>query len=275
MRVLCYNTCALPGLSGDIGERLRRACAAIVAMKPDLILLQEVFLRRHLRLLSSHLSDWPHRFSGRRSVMRFCGGLAVFSRFPILSAAFAPFREQGSWLRFSALARLSKKGAMTLLIEGPRHRAIQLLLTHLVADYRRPGRHAADRRADPYSRFQAGQMSELAGRILGLDAQAPLLVCGDLNLLPDSPLLLDLMARTGLRDSMAGRRSASMIGRPFYRVPFDPTPCKRLDYVLFKPGEAGWPSKAKARYALREPARLLSRRVTTLSDHYGLLVELR
>lgn len=273
MRLLSYNACALPALTGDIEERLRLAAAGIARLKPDLILFQEIFLRKHLELLASGLRDWPHRFSGRRSAMRFCGGLAVFSRLPILEAGFDPFSEQGSWLRFSALAKLSRKGAMTLRLEGPR-RDFHLLLTHMVADYRRPGRHGLERGSDPYSRFQAGQTAELAGRIRALDPRLPLLVCGDLNMLPDSPLVRDLLSRTGLRDAMHGRRSSSMISRPFYRLPFDPTPCKRLDYLLFKPGTGGWPSKVRSRYALREPVRLRSGRVTTLSDHYGLLVEL-
>lgn len=270
MRLLSYNACVLPGLSADIDERLRGACAAILRLDPDLILLQEVFLRRHLDLLGSLLDAWPHRFWGRRSVLGFGGGLAAFSRLPILEASFEPFAEQGSWLRFSALARLSRKGSMALRVAEPR-RELRVLLTHVVADYRRPGRHARAERSDPYARFQARQLLELAERVSAA-GPGPLLVCGDFNLPPDSPLMRDFLLRTGLRDAMAGRRTPSMIGRPYYRLPFDPSPCKRLDYALTRPG--AWPTSVKARYALRERRRLAGGRLATFSDHYALLVDL-
>ncbi len=62
MRVLTYNCCALPVLSGDISERLKLLSEKIVEMDPEFVLLQEVYMRRHLKLLERRLEYFAERF---------------------------------------------------------------------------------------------------------------------------------------------------------------------------------------------------------------------
>ncbi|MFH2202456.1 MAG: endonuclease/exonuclease/phosphatase family protein [Elusimicrobiota bacterium] len=273
MRVLTFNCCALPVLTGDIPARLRRLGRELVVLAPDLILLQEVFLARHLRLLKQALSSWPYSFFGPRTLRRHAGGLAIFSRYPLTGAKFFLYREQGSWIRYSALAKFSGKGYMAARLHHPSGADFKLVHTHMLADYRRPTKTGAGRR-DPYQVFQHGQIEELRAFIGGMDRSEPVLLAGDFNLTPASDMMRRFLQRTGLGDSMAGVRTPSIIGRKYYRVPFNRAPEKRLDYILHR-GGGSWRVRArKWRYVFARPRKLADSRRVTLSDHRGVHIDL-
>ena len=273
MRVLTFNCCALPWLTRDIPARLRRLGREIVELDPDLILLQELFLARHLGIVREALKDWPHAFFGPRTLRRHAGGLAIFSRYPLMGAKYFQYREQGSWIRYSALAKFSGKGYMAAKLKLPRGANCKLVHTHMLADYRRPTKTRAGRR-DPYTVFQHGQVEELRAFIGGMDREEPALLVGDFNLTPKSEMMRRFLKRTGLSDSMAGVRTPSIIGRKYYQVPFNRAPGKRLDYVLHR-GGGGWKVAAgKWRYVFERPRKLDNSRRVTLSDHRGILIDL-
>lgn len=262
MRIITYNCCALPLLTGDIGRRLALAAEEISRLDPDLILLQELFLAGQLAAVRSGLARWPHSAWQPRSLARVAGGLYLLSKRPIRRWGFESFADQGPAWRFSALVRLSPKGFVWAELEDP---ATFLVHTHLVADYRLGvgGRN-------PYPSAQAAQLGQIAARVAALAGPATVVVAGDLNMRPDEPALRRFLDELRLSDAMAHSTSASVIDEPYYRLPFIAAPNRRFDYVLFR-GPAG---RVKAGYVLG--GRPLSRngRKITLSDHLGVLAEL-
>lgn len=272
MRVLTYNCCALPLFAGDIGARLKRIGCEIAALDPDLILLQEIFLPYQLEILQARLEAWPHVFFGKRSWRRHAGGLAIFSRYPLEAARFTKYREQGSWLRFSALAKFSGKGYMSARLRDSSGAVFELVQTHMIADYRRSAA-AEEARRDPYPKYQRGQIEELARFVRDLSPSRPLLLAGDFNMSPHSKLLRAFLKRSGLRDSMAGVLEPSLLGRRYYRLPYRPAPDKRLDYVLHRGGGKWTVNTRESRYVFKGAVQLENSRVE-LSDHCGVFVEL-
>ncbi|MCR4295841.1 MAG: endonuclease/exonuclease/phosphatase family protein [Elusimicrobia bacterium] len=263
MRILTYNSCALPLLTGDIGRRLTLAAEAITRLEPELILLQEIFLTSQLAAVRSGLARWPHAAWEPRSFARVAGGLCLLSKRPIRRWGFASFAEQGPAWRFSSLVRLSPKGFLWAELENP---ATLVVHTHLVADYR-----IGVEGRNPYPSAQAAQLGQIAAHIGGLAGPATVIVAGDLNMRPDAPALRRFLDELRLSDAMEHSTTPSVIEEPYYRLPFLGAPNRRFDYVLFR-GPSG---EATAEYVLGE--RPLSRdgRAITLSDHLGVLAELR
>ncbi len=274
MRILTYNCCALPVFAGDIRARLKRIGLEVAALDPDLILLQEIFLPAHLKVLQARLKGWPHVFFGKRSWRRHAGGLAIFSRYPLESPRFIKYREQGSWLRYSVLAKFSGKGYMSARLHGPSGAVFELVHTHLIADYRRPAVAEGSRR-DPYPKFQKGQIEELSRFVRGLDRSRPLLLAGDFNMPPHSKLLRALLKRSGLRDGMEGVLEPSILDRRYYRLPYRPAPDKRLDYVFHRGGGKWTVDVRESRYVFKGAVQLENSRRVELSDHHGVLTELK
>ncbi|MBI5883460.1 MAG: endonuclease/exonuclease/phosphatase family protein [Elusimicrobia bacterium] len=293
MRLLTYNCCALPVLSGDIKTRLELLGSKIVELDPDVVVLQEVFLPRHFKLLQAALRDWRHSFSGIRPWRSFAGGLAVFSRFPLDEPRFDRFQHQGPLLRYSALARISRKGMVSAVVRPPSAPPFRLVATHPVADYRiwRSGEAGPDAkgsrstaeyiwkrlalaRGDPYPEIQARQLAELTRQVLASGLDLPLVLAGDLNLVPSSRLLREFLGSTGLRDCMEGSLEPSMVSGKYYRLPCHAAPGKRIDYILVRDGSTERFTLLTARYVLDQPARIGGGRYATLSDHFGVCVEL-
>lgn len=257
MRLLTYNLCALPVLTGDIPRRLELAARAIAALDPDVIVLQEVFLAGQLERLRAGLAAWPHLAWRRLSFSRVAGGICVLSKRPIRAWGFQAFRVQGSLWRMSALVHLNPKGFLWADLDG-----MHLVHTHLLADYRIS---RVNELVNPYHALQRSQLDEVGAHLRGR-GEGPVIVAGDLNMKPQAPVLTGFLAAAGLTDPMAGAAEPSVIDEPYYRIPFFHSPGKRLDYVLHR-GFAG----AAARLVLGE--RVLGAR--TLSDHLGVLAELR
>lgn len=262
MRILTYNCCALPVLTGDIGLRLSLAAEAIARLDPEMILLQEIFLTGHLAAVRAGLPEWPHAAWGARAFARVAGGLCLLSKRPIRRWGFERFAAQGPAWRFSALVRLSPKGFLWAELRNP---ATLVVHTHLVADYR-----IGIEGRNPYPSAQAAQLGQIAAHIDGLAGPAAVIVAGDLNMRPDAPALRRFRDELRLSDAMEHSTSPSVIEEPYYRLPYLGASNRRFDYVLFR-GPSG---AATAEYVLGERPLSRNGREITLSDHLGVLAEL-
>lgn len=293
MRVFTYNCCGIPFFSKDIPHRIHLIANEIARLDPDLVLLQEVFLEGHVRILKKRLRKWPHMFSAARAWRTLGGGLAVFSKAPLRDVRFVRFRSQGPIFRYSAFARVSRKGYVSALVEPPGRPSFRVVTTHLIADYRcwRQGpagpdargaktlleslwKRGALARGDPYPGLQKSQIVAVGNYIGTLDRGTPLLVCGDFNMTPRSPLLRDFLRKTGLTDSMEGVLKPSVIKERYYRLPFHDAPNRRLDYVLHRAGGGTGFSVRGARYVCDGKFRMKGKRRGALSDHLAVLVDL-
>lgn len=159
VRVASYNTWLLP-LASDERERRREAMpAAVDALAPDVLCLQEVWSDADADALGAALSKrLPARARGG-------GGLAVLSRWPIREERFERFPSHPS---LSLVERLGGKGFLAVVIDTPSG-PLRVVDSHLALD------HDAGRPA------QGAQLDALVAA-LRETPDLPTVLCADLNM---------------------------------------------------------------------------------------------
>ena len=204
LKVMTYNIQSGRNLAGD--RSVGHALSAIRAEMPDILTLNEV---QHCTEASEGRCQaagiaaalgYGHRFA--RAIDLWGGeyGIALLSRFPILSAEVFPVPELEPALRdgwYEPRVHLRCR----LEIGG---RTLTVLSTHYGL-------------SDGEIRLAVAESCRLA------EGNEPLLLMGDLNAEPDSPLLTPLME--------AFADTAPADGAPLLTSPSD-TPEKKIDYIF-------------------------------------------
>jgi endonuclease/exonuclease/phosphatase family metal-dependent hydrolase len=125
VRVASYNVWGLPlGFSRDLAGRLRRLPAALRALEPEVIALQEVWPGTGARaaLAEGLAEDFAAAKSDR-------GGLMVLSRWPILEERFTPYPLPPE---VSPVELLAGKGVLEVVVKTPGG-PLRVVTTHMVA----------------------------------------------------------------------------------------------------------------------------------------------
>jgi len=294
MRILTFNACALPVLSKDIPARLDRVGKAVAQLRPDIALFQEIFSASHFNTLGKRLPAWPHTFSAAKLLRGFGGGLAIFSKHPLEETRLKFFRFQGPFLRYSGINRFVRKGFVSTWVRGPMGIDFRLIAAHPIADFKpdsdeRTGtgvrraqagkgslwRRIPQVRGDPYPEAQRRQLGELKEFLLSLGRDEPVILGGDLNLPPHSPIFKAFLRENRMEDCMKGVRRPSIRSEKFYKVPVFDAPHRRIDYILLRAGIRGGFRVKRSRYVLTRMIRLPGGGLRRLSDHVGVAADLR
>jgi Endonuclease/Exonuclease/phosphatase family len=268
LRIVTYNCCAVPLLTGKVGERLRLAAHDISALAPSVVLFQEVYFERQHRTIERALG-LPYGFRARRFGVALKGGLSAFSRTPIAESRFVPFRDQGPRWGYAMPGRLCLRGFMYLRLGHP---PLHVVNTHPIADFYHDVFELKNGEQSPFPRYQASQLAQVAEFVRRLSADVPLVVCGDLNITPGSLIFRRFVADLHLRDAMAGSPCPSVMTGTFWGIRHAEAPDKRLDYVLVRDGSSR-PASVEARLALAE-SRMIGGTRATLSDHFAVVADL-
>ncbi|MFG2576291.1 endonuclease/exonuclease/phosphatase family protein [Streptomyces sp. NPDC048481] len=251
IRLLTLNTL----YTGDVPARLRALGAALDRSAYDIVCLQEVMYRRHVRLLRRAAPGY--RYVACSGTVLLQGGLVLLSRWPISRYRFVRYPTTGP-VRGELLMR---KGAQVASVATPVGE-LAVVNTHLSAN-----RDDDWSPTNRYTRIAAGELARLATLIKAIDPSLPVTMVGDLNLPRDSAALIDFIAAAGLSDVLAGDR------RPTYRpTPRWPSP-PALDHVLIRPA-AGETLTGSADFVFQDEVTLGDGRRAYLSDHYGVQAEL-
>ncbi|MCX6360690.1 MAG: endonuclease/exonuclease/phosphatase family protein [Armatimonadetes bacterium] len=223
MRIVTYNIRG--GLGCDGVRSLARVADTLRGLRPDVVCLQEV----HRFLPVSRFADQPaelERLLGfrvvfhpvsRLGVARF--GNAVATRLPIVSIGM--HRLTNDRERERPAMRWESRGLLELVVDAPGG-PLRVMTTHWSLN-------AMDRL------ISSATVAEMAS-----GCPEPLILCGDLNALPDSLEVARLVRRSGLADA------ASANPQPTY--PAD-APNSRIDVILHSPklGEArAWTASSPA-----------------------------
>ncbi|KUL28443.1 endonuclease/exonuclease/phosphatase family protein [Actinoplanes awajinensis] len=240
MRLLTFNAL----FTGDVRPRLRALGHVLRESDVDIVCLQEVMYRAHVRLLRQ---GFAHMAYAGSVVLK--GGLVLLSRRPVTRWRFVRFPLAGP-LRPEFLMR---KGALIAEIGD-----LVVVNTHLSAN--------RDDDWSPGNRYTVVERAELdvVARLLAdVDLERPVVVTGDLNLPRGSAALEEFRVRAGLTDAMAG--DARPTCRPTPQWPHPPA----FDHVLTRG------VTARADLILQDRMALAGGRSGYLSDHYGVLAEIR
>lgn len=226
----------------------------------DFICLQEVVLRRNVRLLERRLDAYRSPVS-RPFALWVTGGLVNFARPPIRKSSYEVFRRRGDWWSIGAADRLLRKGFLTSWLQFE-DVPVVVVNTHLLANYDQDWT-AGNR----YVRHQQAELDQLAQAIGRLDRETLLIVAGDFNVPAESPMFEGFLESCGLRNA-----SGPHIPRPTWRPPGSSEGTIVIDHVLYRepPGIA---VAVTSRLRFDSQVRLSDGTMTFPSDHLGIEAE--
>jgi endonuclease/exonuclease/phosphatase family metal-dependent hydrolase len=241
------------------GTRLTARCLAIgsyfESSDADVVCFQEILTYYHLALLTRRMRSFRY-VSMRRTLPGPAGGVATFSRLPVLSSGFRRFgpvpMTPDISQRDRAQARI--KGSLVTGLAG-----VLVINTHPLAN--RDGDWSEANRFHPLHRAQLATLARAVGGV-----QGPSVVCGDFNIDRDSTLFSEFIEDTGLADTFQGTCP------PTFRAEYLPageTP-RCIDFILTT-NEITTES-AEVILSGKQPLR---GHPAYLSDHAGLRADLR
>lgn len=237
--MLSFNAAGIPLVHPALAARLDAAGAAIAALGPDAVGLQELWLDGDHKKLAAG--------AGLPEAVRLIGdgplgsGLSLLSRWPVVESALDTFTMRPSLLRVHQGEPVADKGVLYSLVRAP-WGPVAVFNTHLIANY------AADGAA--YRAIRLAQVFELWESIERHAAGRACVVLGDLNAVPDGETTRVLLDLTGLVDVC--RRDGVETCAPARRT--------RVDYVLA-------PRARRSSAALALTAGVPGRPGLALSDH--------
>jgi len=257
--------------------RIHHLADAVRSVDPDVIAFQEVYADRDLDRLRAELgSDYPYYSSARDHVrfprIRAHSGLAVFSRFPILNNAHIP-------LAHAALDErpFTGKGFLQADIASPVG-TVSLANIHLTSGgiFRNP-------RLPSLSRVRNGQIDQVTSHMREKLGDVRLIV-GDLNAGPDvSPENYNRVLEQGFLDAWhmhpnPTRREKEVtweVTNPLNSRELHKTDApQRIDHVFIHPAGLENVAVTRAEVVLHEPRVPTRNGLITVSDHYGVVIEL-
>lgn len=286
LRVLTYNTGLYRVRVGGItivepirhaAARVARMADAIRSVGADIVALQEVFDDRHLfPLLDALRADYPYIVSGRDThtptFLRDHSGLCILSKFPLYDVTHEELRDAALEERLFIV-----KGLLRATVDSPLG-PLSIVNTHLTS-----GGMFRDPEGPWMVPIRHRQIDHLADLCAILPHPIRLLV-GDLNTGPE----------------FAGTNYARLVERGYIDTwHLDPEPhtrqkevtweltnplnsrelhkteaLQRIDHAFLHPDSLSTVRVIRSTPVLNEPTVSTPEGMMTVSDHYGLLIEL-
>ena len=219
--LLSLNIFGIPFFLG--WERLRRLARVLDRSTATVICLQEVQQHAYTSMIQRNLPSYPYHFS-ERHIYAPKGGLAMYSRLPLVGPRFEVYQERGVFLSIGYSDYALYKGILSACFEVG-EQTIIVLTTHLNANY-----GGVWHPTNPLALLERYQVKQLVRAIHACPEEALVIACGDLNFPRNSFLYEELVTQNNLLDPLANDP------RPSYR-PFPLVPAKwnvSLDYVLVR-----------------------------------------
>ncbi|MBG0829777.1 endonuclease/exonuclease/phosphatase family protein [Planomonospora sp. ID67723] len=265
VRVMSLNVCC--GLRSPLPPPTDRAaefCRRIERSDTGVVNFQEVWTPGLLRFLRRRLPSFPFAAWRAGTAGQPAGGLVTFSRLPLRSVAYTPFRgarpETGSPAFLGLLTLKSLvQGVLTVELAG---RRTVIGNAHLTAnkdgDWSEGNRHYA------FQRAQLGLLHRALGRAHRGGADLTI-VSGDFNIAAEGPLYSSVVDGGAWHDPF---RSAA---RPTFHADLLPPgqSARRVDYLLVR-GDLGRHPVTEAATLFAEPVPLPGGGRSFLSDHLAL-----
>ncbi len=227
----------------------------IIALKPDIICLQEINLAATAKIIDPILSKMGYHNYYLRDRVVNKGGLFFSSFFPIKQAQFTRFTQQGTLLSKQFADRMLGKGFqhVTLDVKGEN---IDLINTHLVVAY--------SKQSKAQTQIQFNQVNQLADYLAKF--RKKLILAGDLNIKPDSTLYKRFIKKTKLIDQTAGKNFLTAWSRTIHGVEKIQV---QVDYIFTS---EDW--KTTNQKIICDQTHFLRGEERYLSDHFGLAARL-
>ncbi|WVR03926.1 hypothetical protein IAU60_000925 [Kwoniella sp. DSM 27419] len=195
LRVLSFNVWGLAIISKDKQARIRAIAEYIASSNYDVVCLQELWVYKDYELVRQEVTqNLP--FSRFFHSGALGSGLAIFTRFPLISAQALPYNLSGSPAQAVAGDFFVKKSAANVVILHPILGEVEIWNTHMHA----AGEHPPDTR----QAHRIAQSWQLANAIRGGAAKGRyILAMGDFNSQPWSIPIAMMRTHANMTDSFA------------------------------------------------------------------------
>lgn len=189
LSIICLNCFGIP-VSFNRKLRFGNIADKILETDPDLVLLQEVWMKSDRNILDKKLSK--KYFSYPKTTKSFSsGGLMTFSKnIDLENFEFHKFKNQPPITLITIPDRIGGKGFQTFRIHLG-NKEIQIINAHLFCAY--------DKRVR-FLQIIEHQLAEISSYIN--DTRSSLIVAGDLNLTPDDTRIIDFRKQLDLTDGL-------------------------------------------------------------------------
>ena len=208
LRILCYNIHYGQGTDGKYD--LQRLADVIKGTKPDLVALQEVDVgvkrsgRVHQARRLAELTGMTVRYGPTQHYQGGLYGNAVLTRLPILDVVIQPLPYTESTPERVTYPR----GVIAITVCGPDGKPLRFISTHFQHNV------AEDRLAE----------AKAINKLFGRDDKMPTILAGDMNAVPDSDPIRELLKRwSNATDEPASPTAPSK------------NPTSRIDYIFYRP----------------------------------------
>ncbi|KAI8378947.1 inositol phosphophingolipids phospholipase C [Blakeslea trispora] len=177
LKVLSYNCWGLAIVSKDRELRLKAIAEALQTQDCDLITLQEVWVAKDFERIE-------HAVKSRLPYSKYFpsgalgSGLAIFSKFPILSHHYYRYTLNGHPLMFIHGDYYVGKGVGSIVVQHPIIGLLEVFNTHLHASYSPMHQYTAHRAAECWQLATILRNSAAMGR--------QIIMSGDFNSIPSS-----------------------------------------------------------------------------------------
>lgn len=190
LKLATYNIANAYLFTFNRPERMRGIARKLIELDPDLVALQEAFIKRNRKILYGELADSRLKYHVRFPSATLGNGLLILSAFPIAEAYFYRYTRAGKWWKVWEGDWWAGKGVGLARVRLPGGGCIDFYNTHA----------QAPRRNNPYNvSVRASQMRELAAFINASRCKtAPAFLAGDLNTTPKNGDYQRLRQEAGL-----------------------------------------------------------------------------
>ncbi len=209
LRVLSWNVHGLPFQSSTM-TRLQRIGGKIRELRPDVVLLQEVWFGMYARALRRALQAEYEAVSAARRITRWPrGGLLAFIRrrsgWVAVDWTFVRYEARAPWYHIAEGDGIAGKGALAVELRRGRQ-SLTVVDTHLQAQYPHWGRR--------YPRQRQAQLQQLNRFLDRSFAAAAVLIAGDFNTSTSDDPCASALAPVG-RDLTVEERNSCRRGTHF------------------------------------------------------------
>ncbi len=164
-------------------KRMLEIGKLIKYINPDIVGLQEAFVKGDRKLLFKQLKDSRLKYSKYYYSGLFGSGLMLISAFPIKETNFYQYTKNGEWHKLWQGDWWVGKGVATALIELPNNAGhIGFYNTHTISEYNENKKGFEVR----YTENRIHQMHELSDIIMSYGNSIPAILVGDINCRQDS-----------------------------------------------------------------------------------------
>lgn len=263
LTVVTLNCWGLPLISESKPQRFQAIGETLAKMSPDIVGLQEVYIKGDRSMLTDQLRTGGLEHSIYFPSGVFGSGLFIISRYPIIDKGFWKFSIQGNPNDLIRPDYYSGKGLAWVRIQTPLV-LLDFYNTHLIAPYLEIGENV-------YFSHRVAQAYETALLINKNSNNIPAILAGDLNS-PPSDLAYRSLCQYGMLSDSFKMANPDVPGYTItteipYILVHEP---ERADYILFRNSDSLGFKISTSTLKFNEVPPEYNDKILAFSDHYGV-----